>query len=57
MTRVWQEKPDRDPVCVSTGGSRTHSGQTDPLDLPLVLFLTAGKFQNSSELQAPHLQN
>ena len=57
VTGVWQEKPDRDTVCVSTGGTRTRSGQTDPLDLPLALFLTAGKFQNSSEIQAPHLQN
>lgn len=53
--RSAEEEPDRDPVCVSIGGTITCSGQTDFLDLPLALFMTAGKFQNPSELQAPAL--
>lgn len=53
--RSTEEEPDRDPVCVSLGGTVTRFGQTDFLDLPLAPFTTTGKFQNPSELQAPAL--
>lgn len=54
VTGPWQKEPRQDPVCVYTGGTRTHTGHTAFLDLPLALFMTPGKFQNFSELQSPH---
>lgn len=56
-TGARQRGPNQDLGCVYTGRTRTHSGYTDSLEVPLALFMTPDGFQNFSELQAPHLQN